>query len=161
MDIGMDTILATDVMYDLKVIRPFLETVSRTLLVDKNHCHRKRKKKHLILSHVPRWFLPRDDDDDDEDTGSDPARTLERHIVQEASRCGLTLIRTVRLKDIQCLLVQQQQQQQQQQQLLLLPIEQQQEGEEEAMVTIKATLLEELTEMEHVGAVLWVFEKEV
>lgn len=93
-DFCFDTILATDVLYDLKIIRPFLQTARRFLQKSANN----HKKKHLILSHVPRWFLPRDEDQDDQNYNA--ARALEDHIVQEAARFGFRSIQKVRPKEV-------------------------------------------------------------
>ena len=82
----------------------------------------------MILSHVPRLFLPRDDTN----TIEDPVQRLERHIVQQAKVCGFYLRYTKRPQDIL--------------QSLQEPIDQ--------------DLIQEMEEMQQVGAVLRVFGKD-
>jgi len=105
-EMDIDVIFATDVLYDLKIIRPFFQTVSRKLSNHKSpndtidSCDRtRRKKKLLVLSHVPRWFLPRKENDKDSEN-HDPVTALSDHVKQEAARCGLSLRHAVRPKDV-------------------------------------------------------------
>jgi len=90
-----DIIIASDVLYDMKMVLPLFETAS-TLLVGTTNRHDDRKTREgddndddygnddydydndagmMILSHVPRFCVPRnenhkDHDDDDDDDGS-------------------------------------------------------------------------------------------
>lgn len=132
-----DTILATDVLYDLKIIRPFLQTASRFLRGPKPSDDSIPHKKHLILSHVPRWFLPSNDKDNSDPY--DASKALEKHIVKEATQLGFQLIHTVRPKDI----VRQWEYLTQQ---------------ETTSSSSRGELIEELQEMQEANAVLWVLE---
>lgn len=121
---SFDTVLATDVVYDLKMIPPMLGTVDYLL---------KKDGGHLILSHVPRFCLPKEEDGGDDDVrtntqedgdaaksteGKQPGHLeiseaeaadammmtttprayldLERHIQEEAKKVGLCLVETIR-----------------------------------------------------------------
>lgn len=137
---SIDTILATDVLYDLKIIRPFWETAAKVLdMNDSSH----KKHKHLILSHVPRWFLPKEDDKSkskkDTELEHSPALELEQFIVQQANECGFHLVQTVRPNNLleaiaEC-------------------------GSEALSAEEEKKLRSELKEMEQAGAVLLVFER--
>jgi 2-polyprenyl-3-methyl-5-hydroxy-6-metoxy-1,4-benzoquinol methylase len=97
---SFDTILATDVVYDLKMIRPLLETAYGLLKQDGHS--------YFILSHVPRFCLPIGQDNGNtksnrqtrhsgttvQDTGAFEA--LEEHVVVQANLLGLDLIQTIR-----------------------------------------------------------------
>ena len=172
-DSTMDTILATDVLYDLKIIRPFFQVASRSLSWSQqgsppnssshdgstNHtsspmdgASTRKKKKYLILSHVPRWFLPttpkttQDTDCDDKETQHSPmvtrAEALELYIQQEASRCGFTMVKTVRPTHVLACY-----------KTLVEPNTVARSAAEDA------ALRDDLNEMDQTGAVLWVFEK--
>ena len=175
----IDTILATDVLYDLKIIRPFLETAARMLSntsITEEDIHKDGStsvddgnktgptttsaaaapiaNQHLILSHVPRWFLPRDAANTSvtSTTTSDTrkrAETLEEHIVQEASQCGLSLLHTVRPMDIL-----------DQFRYLLILLDQDSDGDtpgQQLGEEARESLLQDLDDMDQAGAVLWVF----
>eukprot|EP00532_Pseudo-nitzschia_australis_P007361 CAMPEP_0168176640 /NCGR_PEP_ID=MMETSP0139_2-20121125/7914_1 /TAXON_ID=44445 /ORGANISM="Pseudo-nitzschia australis, Strain 10249 10 AB" /LENGTH=334 /DNA_ID=CAMNT_0008095409 /DNA_START=57 /DNA_END=1061 /DNA_ORIENTATION=+ len=85
---SFDTVLATDVVYDLKMIAPLLQTVefllkkpTTTVVADVDENENKNETEgggHLILSHVPRFCIPR------------------KQIQSEASKVGLSLVETVR-----------------------------------------------------------------
>lgn len=77
-DIFFDTILATDVLYDIASLSPLLSTV-------KGHL---RVKGFFLLAHVPRASLPGDSSVSHED--------LERYIIQQANIHGLVLIDVIR-----------------------------------------------------------------
>lgn len=96
----MDTILATDVLYDMAMIPPLMETVS-TLLMEGGYS---------LLSHVPRFCLPKRHqqwDDKVEESSreeeikeeTDPFRLLEMHILEQAKKVGLELVETIRLHE--------------------------------------------------------------
>uniref|UniRef100_A0A7S4EIU3 Uncharacterized protein n=1 Tax=Pseudo-nitzschia australis TaxID=44445 RepID=A0A7S4EIU3_9STRA len=113
---SFDTVLATDVVYDLKMIAPLLQTVefllkkpTTTVVADVDENENKNETEgggHLILSHVPRFCIPRKQDDNDnnlvvnDDVDDDEPREvfleLERFIQSEASKVGLSLVETVR-----------------------------------------------------------------
>ena len=95
---SFDVVFATDVIYDLKMIAPLFETVDFLL---------KENKGHVILSHVPRFCIPKDDevsvtngeDDtklDEEDSPGEPFLELEHFIGSQASKVGLVLVETIR-----------------------------------------------------------------
>ena len=156
---SVDTIIATDVLYDLKIIRLFLETAARML--SHNTCDTgnvttdSTRMKHLILSHVPRWFLPRDDNDaiagNKSTTEKDRAQALEDHIVKEAAECGFSLKCTVRPKDVLG-----------QYQVLVSCKEAEDESTKELDDPPKEALEQVLGEMDQTRAVLWVlvFDKQ-
>jgi hypothetical protein len=148
----IDTVLATDVLYDLKIIRPFLATASRILdSYDESLSSSsvtKTATRHLILSHVPRWFLPTSGNSDDDLSSKnkcksqDPARDLEEHIVNQAKEFGLILVKTVRPRDL----------------LQRIMIGKGSTSDDDS--NNHNSVRQELTEMEQAGAVLWIFEKE-
>jgi predicted nicotinamide N-methyase len=116
----VDTILATDVLYDIAMIPPLLQTAVALL----------KSNGHVLLSHVPRFCLPvveadveaegddnksKDDVEkvkEEADTSKDNHKTtfsprrrprsthayeaLEQHIVEQAATVGLTLVHTIR-----------------------------------------------------------------
>ncbi len=95
---SFDVVFATDVIYDLKMIAPLFETVDFLL---------KEKKSHVILSHVPRFCIPKDDEDlvtngeddmklDEDDSPGEPFLELEHFIRSQASKVGLVLVETIR-----------------------------------------------------------------
>jgi hypothetical protein len=115
---SFDVVLATDVVYDLKMIAPLFETVDY-LLKEKNKkststtaLQAERKGNggggHLILSHVPRFCIPKEEtetcedqkDDgsrqDDDDSPGEAFLELERFISSEANKVGLVLAETIR-----------------------------------------------------------------
>jgi len=131
---SFDTILATDVVYDLKMIAPLMQTVD-FLLREKQTTKRDRDDAtnghggHLILSHVPRFCIPREEDTDEERWGAASATTtttnnattktsasdgndpgeglpdeafleLERFIQAEAGKVGLSLAETIRPHEV-------------------------------------------------------------
>ena len=110
-----DTVLATDVIYDLKLIQPLLETVVRLL----------PPGGHFVLSHVPRFCLPDNENKDSNNLNdattdtegltssslfsttttttatksklrSCPFQRLERHITECAQSVGLELQQLIR-----------------------------------------------------------------
>jgi SAM-dependent methyltransferase len=104
---SFDTIVATDVLYEIVMIPPLLETAVRLL----------KPSGYFWLSHVPRFYLPKKEKvdpppqaeyptysssnsfDDDGGCGGDDtaaAIALERHIQQEAAKVGLALVETIR-----------------------------------------------------------------
>jgi len=128
---SFDTVLATDVVYDLKMIAPLMQTVDYLLKrpaytnnsgesdinekKTESNCKEKDRGQqeggHLILSHVPRFCIPRTDDGDgdisigsdekdaDENHDQQPKKVfleLERFIQSEASKVGLSLFEIVR-----------------------------------------------------------------
>lgn len=95
---SVDTIIATDVLYDLKIIQPFFKTASLLLelLSPSSVGPKKKSAKHLIVSHVPRWFLPREEKRNTESTKSNPSQELEQHIIQQANAFSFILIQTIR-----------------------------------------------------------------
>jgi hypothetical protein len=117
------------------------------------------RKKYLILSHVPRWFLPPPttaDNAEDNDNTLLPelpisrAQALEVHIQEEALRCGFAVVKTVRPADV---LAQHDEQSQFEQQQSNHHLGGREKEADEA-------LREDLQEMDQAGAVLWVFEKQ-
>jgi SAM-dependent methyltransferase len=149
-----DTLLTTDVLYDLKIILPFFQTASRLLSQgqptgDNSIKMDDSRKKHLILSHVPRWFLPptADNDNAPAELPISRALALEGHIRKEALRCGFEVVKTIRPTHV---LARHEQSQSEQQNDL--------DGGAKAEDQV---LREELQEMDQAGAVLWVFEKKI
>jgi hypothetical protein len=88
---SFDFVLATDVVYDLKMIRPLMETASDLLMKDKGN---------FILSHVPRFCLPRkttrDSSEITTDNGTGSYEALEHHIIDTAESFGLILVDRIR-----------------------------------------------------------------
>jgi len=96
---SFDVVLATDVVYDLKMIAPLLETVEGLL--------RKRNENgggRLVLSHVPRFCIPQeetksktnDETQTPEDSPSEAFVALEDFIVAEALKVGLERVAILR-----------------------------------------------------------------
>ena len=91
---SFDTVLATDCVYDIKMIPPLIQSAV-SLLSDGGA---------FILSHVPRFCLPRRDDlesnyDKVNETGissGDLHLNLEYHIVQQVEKSGFRLSETIR-----------------------------------------------------------------
>ncbi|KAG7349576.1 lysine methyltransferase [Nitzschia inconspicua] len=98
------TVLATDVVYDLKLIRPLLETAYHLLKKDDT-------TSYFILSHVPRFCIPKPDDAEIDTTSDEtslpgdgdnffndtrPFVALEKYIVAQAALMGLILVETIR-----------------------------------------------------------------
>ena len=83
---GYDTVLATDVLYDLKMITPMLQTAFVSL----------KRGGNLCLSHVPRFCIPNSNDSKKDDDGMNPLERLENHIVELAKKTGFTLNETIR-----------------------------------------------------------------
>jgi 2-polyprenyl-3-methyl-5-hydroxy-6-metoxy-1,4-benzoquinol methylase len=98
---SFDTVLATDVVYDIKMIPPMLQSVEYLL----------KKDGYLILSHVPRFCLPKEGKEErnremivtsieatttEIDGRPRPYVELERHIQEEASKIGLAVVETIR-----------------------------------------------------------------
>ena len=122
---SFDTVLATDVVYDLKMIAPLLQTVEFLLKPKKTNKSAEgngdddsndENGGQLILSHVPRFYIPKREDgnaDGDKDTNSSSSNInininndgeepneayteLERFIQSEANKVGLLLMETIR-----------------------------------------------------------------
>ena len=91
---SFDTVLATDCVYDIKMIPPLIQSAASLL----SHGGT------FILSHVPRFCLPRRDDLELNDntvnetgiSSRDPHLNLEYHIVQQADKFGFLLSETIR-----------------------------------------------------------------
>lgn len=99
-------VVATDVVYDLKMIRPMLQTAFDLL----------HEEGYFILSHVPRFCLPNitvvEEDTTKDDYNTQPQQPettqqddtknvapyikLEEHIVDEATMTGFLLVDTIR-----------------------------------------------------------------
>ena len=114
---SFDVVLATDVVYDLKMIAPLFETVDY-LLKERNKTSASTKLQagengnedggYLVLSHVPRFCIPKEEktetcadqkDDEsrqDDDSPGEAFLELERFICSEANRVGLVLADTIR-----------------------------------------------------------------
>lgn len=99
---SFDVVFATDVVYDLKMIAPLFETVDFLLRkADKTHDD---QGGHLVLSHVPRFCIPKDGKDSafcndsnlDEDSPIEAFLELEHFIETEANKAGLILVETIR-----------------------------------------------------------------
>jgi len=157
---SFDTIFATDVLYDLKIIRPFLETASRMLASNSSTTtinalgnettqneKDKEAEKYLILSHIPRWYLPRDGTSSSSKPAGDQARRLETHIVHEASECKFSLRHTVRPREILS------------QYQMLVNSRKNGDGYKSKNNTTHSDLIEELRDMDQADAVLWVFSR--
>lgn len=93
-DLGIvQTVLAADVLYDMKMIPPLLQTAYDLLQSESGT---------MILSHVPRFCLPRRDNEEEETPGeslrspTQPFDDLENHILQEAQTIGFHLLETIR-----------------------------------------------------------------
>ena len=80
---SFQVVLATDVVYDICMIPPLLQSASALLLPGG----------HIILSHVPRFFLPRDENDTRQ---TNPQQDLEQHIIEQMNLVGLQLAETIR-----------------------------------------------------------------
>lgn len=100
---SFDVVFATDVIYDLKMIAPLFETVDFLLKQGKNDSERGG---HLVLSHVPRFCIPKDTSQNmedqnpssvpEEDSPSEAFLELEHFIKSEANKVGLVLVETIR-----------------------------------------------------------------
>jgi hypothetical protein len=118
---SFDVVLATDVVYDLKMIAPLFETVDyllkekiKTSTSTALHAGENGNEGggHLVLSHVPRFCIPKEEetetcedqkdnasrqaDDDDDDFPGEAFLELERFICSEANKVGLVLADTIR-----------------------------------------------------------------
>ena len=120
---SFDTVLATDVVYDLKMIAPLLQTVEFLLKPKKDKLGQEEYDNNeedesggqLILSHIPRFCIPKKEDNigDDGDMNSSSSSNinindngeeepnqafveLERFIQSEANKVGLSLVETIR-----------------------------------------------------------------
>lgn len=86
----MDIVLAADVIYDISMIPPLLQTAAWLL----------KPSGSLVVSHVPRFCLPKDETEQEEgsqtQTTSSPQQELEAHIIEQASLVGLQLSETIR-----------------------------------------------------------------
>jgi 2-polyprenyl-3-methyl-5-hydroxy-6-metoxy-1,4-benzoquinol methylase len=80
---SFDTVFATDVLYDLKMIAPLLKSAHGHLKLDGNLC----------LSHVPRFCIP---DSAGLNDGMNPLERLEKHIVDQSAEHGFKLDETIR-----------------------------------------------------------------
>jgi 2-polyprenyl-3-methyl-5-hydroxy-6-metoxy-1,4-benzoquinol methylase len=87
---SFDIVLATDVIYDISMIPPLLQTASELL----------KWNGYLIVSHVPRFCLPKDERETTPTTNtlscSSPQQELEAFIEQQAKLMALRLIDTIR-----------------------------------------------------------------
>eukprot|EP00535_Pseudo-nitzschia_heimii_P000571 CAMPEP_0197176660 /NCGR_PEP_ID=MMETSP1423-20130617/2509_1 /TAXON_ID=476441 /ORGANISM="Pseudo-nitzschia heimii, Strain UNC1101" /LENGTH=395 /DNA_ID=CAMNT_0042626059 /DNA_START=170 /DNA_END=1357 /DNA_ORIENTATION=+ len=107
---SFDVVLATDVVYDLKMIGPLLQTVD-WLLKENSKSEEDGSASdggHLILSHVPRFCIPTESDDsdsgnrqqveesDNQDNPTEAFLELERFIEAEARKVGLVLAERIR-----------------------------------------------------------------
>jgi hypothetical protein len=105
---SIDTVIATDVVYDLKMIRPLMETAIGLLKLNGSG--------YFILSHIPRFCLPRNEiAEESVGRGAQPREchtigtrdgneigafaALEDHIVSQANVVGLVLVDTIRPAD--------------------------------------------------------------
>ncbi|KAL3935652.1 MAG: hypothetical protein SGBAC_008872 [Bacillariaceae sp.] len=85
----MDIVLAADVIYDISMIPPLLQTAAWLL----------KPSGSLVISHVPRFCLPKDETEQEEESQtqtSSPQKQLEAHIIEQASLVGLQLAETIR-----------------------------------------------------------------
>ena len=94
-----DTVLAADCVYDIKMIPPLIESAATILTVGGT----------FILSHVPRFCLPRRDDtashgeealDISISATRDPHLNLEDHIVRQVCTMGFHLVETIRPHEV-------------------------------------------------------------
>mmetsp|Transcript_42364 Transcript_42364/g.83224 ORF Transcript_42364/g.83224 Transcript_42364/m.83224 type:complete len:400 (+) Transcript_42364:142-1341(+) len=114
---SFDVVLATDVIYDLKMIAPLFETIDGLLKKKQPRGERDHTREttdhrhnggHLVLSHVPRFCIPKDkpadggyssgcgmDREENPHTG-DAFFELEKLIHTEARKVGLVLVETIR-----------------------------------------------------------------
>lgn len=85
---NMDVVLAADVIYDMSMIPPLLQTAAWLL----------KPGGSLVVSHVPRFCLPKEESEQEEAEGekSSPHEDLEAHIIEQASYVGLQLRETIR-----------------------------------------------------------------
>ena len=108
----VDLVLAADVLYDLKMIVPLLQTAFDLLrpnvAIQSDGSPSFTEGGHMILSHVPRFCLSRHDHELDDDHNSSnnkpsdpdhtntrkqlPSHLLEQHIIDLALSCGFVLI---------------------------------------------------------------------
>ena len=107
---SFDTVLATDVVYDIKMVPPLLQSASRLL---------KPRTGILVLSHVPRFCLPRqhravgaggEEDDiisatttssnNEHTRNSDPHLNLEDFIQCQAQAVGFEVVDTIRPSEL-------------------------------------------------------------
>jgi SAM-dependent methyltransferase len=95
---NVDTILATDVLYDMVMIPPLMKTAATLLKHDG----------YALLSHVPRFCLPKREQEQEEDENCivrdkesfQAYRDLEVHILDQAKQVGLVLVDTIRLHQV-------------------------------------------------------------
>jgi hypothetical protein len=97
---SFDTVIATDVVYDLQMIRPLMETAVGLL--------KHNGSGYFILSHVPRFCLSKNETAKESVKKQIPPRerdatdttvayvALEAHIVSQAKSLGLVLVDTIR-----------------------------------------------------------------
>lgn len=88
-----DTVVAADVLYDLNMWKPILQTASRSL--------NRQQQPHgsLILSHVPRAAIP------EEERG----RSIEDIVLKQAESFGFELVSTISPKDLSSMTEEEQQ----------------------------------------------------
>jgi predicted nicotinamide N-methyase len=86
-----DTVIAADVLYDLKMWKPILQTASMSLSPVLGH---------FLLSHVPRAAIPEDD--------ARMGDSIEDIILHQASLYGFDHICTIRPSDLSCLMKEEQ-----------------------------------------------------
>ena len=82
---NFDTVLATDVLYDIVMIPPLMKTAASIL----------KDSGFVLLSHVPRFCLPNDEEVMLENS-KNAYDKLESHIIEQAEKVGLFLVETVR-----------------------------------------------------------------
>jgi Lysine methyltransferase len=109
----VDVILATDVLYDLKMALPLFQTTATLLRGSDCSCGTldvgddndgRSSGGMMILSHVPRFCLPRDQNPSNpslspsmlSSTGRQSYRNLEEHLVELARSVGLHLVEQFR-----------------------------------------------------------------
>ncbi|CAJ1932818.1 unnamed protein product [Cylindrotheca closterium] len=85
----MDIVLAADVIYDISMIPPLLQTAAWLI----------KPNGSLVVSHVPRFCLPKDENEQEDEiqtNSSSPQQALEAHIIEQAGLVGLELTKTIR-----------------------------------------------------------------
>jgi predicted nicotinamide N-methyase len=80
---AFDTVIAADVLYDLDMWKPILQTASASLAPARGH---------LLLSHVPRAAIPKDD--------ARMGRSIEDIILHQATLYGFHHVTTIRPCDL-------------------------------------------------------------